>query len=156
MSLNLILIYAYQSFYGFVFSHLALLVTAFMAGLTLGGLNMTRRLERIRNDIASFSKIEFSFIVFSLAIGLFLFYLNRIPTFTFAFVFFLLSAVCGYLVGLEFPLANKIYCLDKASTKTAGILYALDLFGACVAALVISIALVPVIGIIKPAFCFPF
>jgi spermidine synthase len=149
MSLNLILIYAYQSFYGFVFSHLALLVTSFMAGLTLGGLSMTKRLERIKNDIISFSKIEFSFIVFSLVIGLFLFYLNRLPAFTFAFIFFLLSTVCGYLVGLEFPLANKIYCLDKAYTKTAGILYGLDLFGACIASICISIFLVPVVGILN-------
>lgn len=148
MSFDLIIIYSYQSFYGFVFSHLALLVTAFMAGLTLGGWLMTRRLVRIKNDLHYFSKIELVIVGFCLVAGLLLIYLNRFPSLICSFFFFLLSAVSGYLVGSEFPLANKIYSQDKQS-KAAGILYALDLSGAWFAALIVSFALVPVIGIIK-------
>lgn len=166
LSFDLILIYAYQSFYGFVFSHLALLVTAFMAGLTLGGWMMTRRLERIRNDFLTFSKIELAICGFCLAAGPLLLYLGYLGSLKFSFLFFILSCVSGYLVGSEFPLANKIYPAlsttkrhngvrkggvytpDKSPTKTAGLLYALDLLGAWLAALVISAALVPVIGIL--------
>lgn len=159
LSFDLILIYAYQSFYGFVFSHFALLVTAFMSGLTLGGWLMTRRLSRIKNDYDCFSKIELAICGFCLMTGPLLLFLGHLPSLKFSFIFFLLSAVSGYLVGSEFPLANKIYWKDKPDpdtqergksyTKTAGMLYALDLLGAWLAALVVSVALVPIIGILK-------
>lgn len=149
MSFDLIFIYAYQSFYGFVFSHLALLVTTFMTGLTLGGWQMTKRLKTLKNDWRTFSKIELALTGFCFITLASLLYLNRSPMLKLSFVFFLLSILSGYLVGLEFPLANKIYSSAKTYTQAAGMLYALDLFGAWGAALVISIALVPVIGIIK-------
>lgn len=149
MSFNLMLIYAYQSFYGFVFSHLALLVTAFMAGLALGGWLMTRKLNKIKNDFSLFSKIELTLAGFCFMAGLLLVSIKNLASFKPSFIFFLLSGLSGYLVGLEFPLANKICGQDKSHTKTAGILYALDLSGAYLAALLISVALVPVIGILK-------
>lgn len=152
MGFDLILIYAYQAAFGFVFHHLALLVTAFMAGLTLGGWHMTRRLTKIKNDIASFSKIEFLIVVFCVSVGPLLLYINRAASFKPSILFFLLFAISGFLVGSEFPLANKIYRKapqDKGYSETGGILYALDLSGAWLAALITSIALVPVIGILK-------
>ncbi|MBU4473370.1 MAG: fused MFS/spermidine synthase [Candidatus Omnitrophica bacterium] len=148
LSFDLILIYAYQSLYGFVFHHLALLITAFMAGLTLGGWLMTKKLTKIKNDLSYFLKIELMIVGFCLMVGPILLCLNRFSSVEFSFVFFFLSCVSGYLVGSEFPLANKIY-QNKIGAKAAGILYALDLAGAWLAALIISIALIPVIGIIK-------
>lgn len=149
MSFDLIIIYAYQSLYGFVFNHLALLVTAFMSGLTLGGWLMTRRLMKIKNGVISLCKIELAIIGFSLASGTLLLSLNQFSSLKFPFIFFIVSFVSGYLVGSEFPLANKIYAQDKTQIRTGGILYALDLAGAWSAALVVSVALVPVIGILK-------
>lgn len=149
MSFDLIFIYAYQSFYGFVFSHLALLVTAFMLGLTLGGWLMTSRLKNIKNNFGVFSKIELSLVGFCFLIGPFLNYLNSFAYLKLYFLFFILSGISGYLVGLEFPLANKIYGQNKTQTKAAGLLYALDLAGGWLAALVVSVALVPVLGVLK-------
>ena len=149
MSFDLILIYAYQSFYGFVFSHLGLLVTAFMAGIALGGWQMTKNLNKIKNAPLTFSKIELAITSFCILVGLLLITLKGFLSLGLSPLFFLLSGICGYLVGLEFPLANKIY---KSNTKTAGLLYALDLFGAWLAALIVSVALVPVIGIIPTCF----
>ncbi|MCM8792441.1 MAG: fused MFS/spermidine synthase [Candidatus Omnitrophica bacterium] len=149
MSFDLILIYTYQAFYGFVFSHIGLLVTAFMAGLALGGYLMNRNLEKIKKDIFSFSRIELKMIGFSLLTGVLLLYLNGYNSPKLSFIFFILSGISGYLVGSEFPLANKISSQNKNHLKTAGTLYALDLAGAYFAALIVSISLVPVIGIIK-------
>lgn len=149
MSFDLILIYAYQSFYGFVFSHLALLVTAFMAGLSLGGWLMTKGLEKVKNALLLLRKIELAMIVFCIIAGALLVYINQLPSLKFGFIFFIVSFICGYLVGSEFPLVNKIYAQDKTRIKTAGILYALDLLGAYLAALIVSVALVPVVGILK-------
>ena len=149
LSFELILIYAYQAFYGFVFAHLALLVTAFMSGLTLGGWLMTKRLEEIKHDLLFLTKIELAIIGFCVMLGPLLLYLGRLASINFSFVLFVLSAIAGYLVGSEFPLANKIYRQNGGHRQTSGILYALDLFGAWLAALVVSVVLVPVIGILK-------
>lgn len=159
MSFDLIFIYAYQSFYGFVFSHLALLVTAFMAGLTLGGWMMTKGLSRIKNDFGLFLKVELILAGFPLAVWLLLQYLKYFnPGPEFSYLFFVLAALSGSLVGLEFPLANKIYGKDKTHTHTqsAGLLYCLDLLGAWLAALIVSSAFVPVIGIIKTCLILAF
>ena len=56
--------------------------------------------------------------------------------------------------GLQFPAANKI-CGENAGTSygaaSAGNLYALDLAGACLGALVISAYLVPWFGFARTA-----
>jgi spermidine synthase len=157
MSFNLIFIYAYQSFYGFVFSHLALLVTAFMTGITLGGWVMTKRLSRIKDDFGAFLKIELILAGFCLAVWLLPQYLKYLkPGTEFSYLFFVLSALAGSLVGLEFPLANKIYGKAQTYTTSAGFLYGLDLFGAWLAALIVSSAFVPVIGIIKTCLILAF
>lgn len=150
MSTSLIIIFAYQSFYGFVFHHLALLVTAFMAGLTCGGWLMTRNISRIKKEILFFSIIELILICFCLGLGPLLIYLDKFPSGKLSVIFFILSGLSGFLVGSQFPLANKIYWQNKGSyNQTAGILYCLDLTGAWFATLIISVALAPVIGIIK-------
>jgi len=91
MSFDLILIYAYQSFM-FVFSHLALLVTAFMVGLTAGGWLMIKRLLNLKNDTLTFSKIEMTIIGFCIMTGPLLLYLNSFSSLKWSLVFFLLSA----------------------------------------------------------------
>ena len=150
MSVNLMIIFAYQSFYGFIFQHFALLVTAFMAGISLGSWLMTRKMLNIKNDVVFFSKIEAGLIAFCLGLGPLLIYLDKSPLEKLAFLFFILSALCGLLVGAEFPLANKIYRQNKENyTQAAGMLYGLDLIGSWLATLLVSIALIPVIGILK-------
>ncbi len=146
ISFDLIIIFIYQSFYGYVYQHIALLITAFMSGLTLGGWLMTKRLSQIKNKRLNFILFEAGLIVFSLAIIPVLIYLQKSAS-NLSFVFFLLSAASGFLVGSEFPLANSLY-QEKKSTQTAGILYALDLFGSWIGALIISVALIPIIGLI--------
>jgi spermidine synthase len=70
-------------------------------------------------------------------------------SFSFYPLFFILSAVSGFLVGAEFPLANKLCAKDFSTGKTAGALYALDLLGAFFAALLISAIFIPVFGVLE-------
>lgn len=147
MTFDLIIIFIYQSFYGYVYHHIALLVTAFMLGLTLGGWMMTRSLYKIKNKKIRFALIELGLIIFSLFLIPLFIYLCK-SKLNFSFIFFLLSIISGFLVGSQFPLANSLYQLNN-TTQTAGILYALDLVGSWVGALIVSVALIPVIGLIQ-------
>lgn len=152
MTFNLVFIFVYQSFYGYAYHHIALLVTAFMVGLTLGGWLMTRRISRGEKSLISFLKLEFALVIFSLLLVPLLLFLNR-PVGQLneilSLLFFVLAGISGFLVGSEFPLANKIYSESREFTRSAGVLYATDLFGAWFGALAVSLCLVPVIGVIN-------
>lgn len=148
MSLSLILIYAYQSFYGFVFQHFALLSASFMAGLTLGGWMMTGRLEKMKDAFRSFAFLEAGFLVFCGLSGMLLPAINATHV-NLAAAFFALLIVSGYFVGAEFSLGTKLYSGGAGSPAAGGILYAIDLAGSWFAALAVSVALVPIIGIVK-------
>ena len=149
MSFYLIFIFSYQVFFGYVYHHIALLATSFMAGLAGGSWLVTKNSGRIKNNLAWFISMEISIVLFSLASGLFLVYLNGIGEFGFYPLFYILSALSGFFVGAEFPLANKLYRQDNTYVKTAGLLYAADLFGSFFAALPVSIVLLPMFGVLK-------
>ena len=66
-------------------------------------------------------------------------------------VAFPLLALCsGMLGGYEFPLASRIFFASGARGGP-GILYALDLAGSCLGAMLFSAYLVPVFGFFRTA-----
>ena len=60
------------------------------------------------------------------------------------------AIVCGLLGGYQFPVASSIY-FGAREGQSPGALYALDLAGSCLAALLISAWLVPVFGFLNAA-----
>ncbi|MBN1913641.1 MAG: fused MFS/spermidine synthase [Candidatus Omnitrophica bacterium] len=146
ISLELIFIYAYQALFGFVFSHLGLLITAFMCGMALGARVTLGKLNEIKNCLFYLSKIECALVIFPLLSGPLILLSGRISTsvINLSFAFFALSFISGYLTGMEFPAANKI-----AGDKEAAIIYASDLLGSWLAALVVSVVFFPIIGVMK-------
>ncbi len=148
MGLNLIFIFAYQSFYGLIFSHIALLATAFMAGLAIGAYLMTSFLGKIKKEVRLFSRIEMTMAGFSLLLMPLFMFINSGQNYSLAWLIFVFSFVAGVFAGLEFPLANKIY-FKKYSFSAAGNLYASDLMGACLGSLLVPIVLIPMVGILE-------
>jgi predicted membrane-bound spermidine synthase len=66
-------------------------------------------------------------------------------------VFPVLALCCGLLGGLQFPLASRIFFGSQHKNNGPGTLYAMDLAGACVAAVLFSVYLIPVFGLFKTA-----
>jgi spermidine synthase len=67
-------------------------------------------------------------------------------------VFPLLALIAGLLGGYQFPLASRIYFADSDNSKrNPGILYGLDLLGACLGAVALSAYLLPVYGFRRTA-----
>jgi predicted membrane-bound spermidine synthase len=56
------------------------------------------------------------------------------------------------LGGYQFPLATEMYLQDASSRRRLGILYAIDLLGGSLGALVLSGYLIPVFGFWKTAW----
>ncbi|MCJ7664948.1 MAG: hypothetical protein MUO24_12005, partial [Desulfobacterales bacterium] len=63
-------------------------------------------------------------------------------------IFPFLTLVAGLLGGLHFPLANKVYLGQHGAIgRIGGLIYGVDLAGSAAGALVVSIILLPIVGI---------
>jgi len=153
MALQILLLLAFQSVYGYVYRELAMLIAMFMAGMTLacwfgiacsrtGDLKPLLRAAACNQVLLAASAplllVIVSLLSRSTAAGLE--ELNARITFP------LLALLCGVPGGLQFPIASKIYQHDRQAKTGIGTLYAVDLAGGCVGALVLAGFLIPVFG----------
>jgi spermidine synthase len=154
MAADLLIIFAVQALYGYVYHIIGLLLTAFMAGLSLGGWVMNRRLKSMHREKIWFVGGELALLAFWIVLPVALALLSSpsIPVALSAWLVIILLALnslAGFLVGLEFPLANQIVLRTGATVGgTAGTLYAADLLGAFLGAMVVSIFLLPALGVV--------
>jgi spermidine synthase len=153
MTFDLILIFVFQSIFGYVFSWIGLLVAFFMAGAACSAMLMTMNLARIKNCFRLFAGIELAIVGFSIGCPLVFLavheYLGSSGIFLLKLLFLAVSFVCGFLIGSQFPLANKIHLEDGTSlSKTAGLLYASDLLGGWLGGIIGAVVLLPVLGLI--------
>ncbi len=153
MVFDLVLIFAFQALHGYVFHWVGVLVTAFMAGTAAGSFLMNRAVERMKDGLAVFLRLEAALAAFSLALPAALLVLApwlEKPGSDLAAraVFILLSVLAGALVGLEFPLAARIYLpLAGGAGEAAGAIYGADLLGGWIGGVAGGAALLPVLGV---------
>ena len=156
MIFNLAVIFTFQTFYGYLYHQIGLLIAIFMLGVALGSVFMTQRLDRIKRDSLLFLKIEIGIILFSFLFP-FVFsipsqYLEKPAISLLIYILFLMmSFLSGVWMGLQFPLASKIY-LNMPSRgdtlgHTAGLLYGADLLGGFLGGLFGGILLLPILGL---------
>jgi spermidine synthase len=149
----LMIIFTFQSIYGYVFSWIGILVASFMAGAACGAMIITTLLARIKNCLKLFIKIELAIICFSIAFPFVFFaahaYLGSLDVFfIFRMLFLVISFSSGLLTGSQFPLANKLYLQNsKSLSQTAGLLYASDLLGGWFGGILGAVVLLPVLGL---------
>jgi spermidine synthase len=161
MAADLLVIFAFQISYGHVYRSIGLLIAAFMAGLSMGGW-LSARSRRKPGDTQAWLQdrrrlagSEAALLAFWLVLpaSLTLLYgeTRKLPTLAAVGpALFLLNALAGFLVGAQFPLANRMYRdVQPGWRGAAGVLYALDLLGAFAAALLVSVALLPALGIVQ-------
>jgi len=147
MLINLILIFSFQVFYGYLYHRLGLLISIFMAGTALGSIFITNKIDRIKNELGLFIGFEALIIIFTYIMALIITGLHLSMDFA-SLIFIALFFISGMLMGLEFPLASKIYMGKKANIgETVGILYSADLIGGWVAGIFGGIILLPVLGL---------
>ena len=157
MALEIILLLAFQSIYGYVYHQLAILIALCMAGVALGSWLGMRRIRRgkvtpYRAVATTQFLIALSAPVLMLLVSL-LAKLSGIASSWLAAqcVFPALAALCGMLGGYQFPLATEIYLQGVSGPRRLGMMYAIDLLGGCLGALVLSGYLIPVFGFWKTA-----
>jgi spermidine synthase len=142
-----VILFAFQVLHGTIYAQVSLIVTAFMAGLALGGA-VGQRLapggqraadgRRIKGMLIS---VQSAVVIYSALFPLILSLPVPAPT----LVFPVLALVAGLLTGMAFPLAVALIPGDAG--RVAGGLYGADLVGGCVGALLGAVLSVPVLGI---------
>ncbi|MDX1775924.1 MAG: 4Fe-4S binding protein, partial [Desulfobulbales bacterium] len=152
MGLEITILLAFQVIYGFVYQQLGIIITAFLLGTALGGY------WSIRSRIAGqrlFLGLDIccSFFSFLLVPVLLILQTTASPLLLATapvILFPCLTAVIGFLVGAQFPLAAKL--TFHGLEKTAGAMYGLDFLGAALGALLISTFAIPLLGVIGTCY----
>jgi len=158
MTLQIFILLAFQSIYGYVYHQLAILIALCMAGIAFGSWLGMRRLRRDdRSPCRAVASTQFLLALSAPVLMLLVSLLAKLSGMTANWlaaqcVFPALAALCGMLGGYQFPLATEIYFNDTSKRRGLGILYAIDLLGGCIGALVLSGYLIPVFGFWKTAW----
>ncbi|MEJ2627675.1 MAG: hypothetical protein P8078_03870 [bacterium] len=155
ISLEFMIILAFQILHGYVYQMLAVLIAGYMIGLTLGGWAGYKLRIKNKKILLLFTNIQLLMIFLPLLIGIIINLFHSIDIFStstafLAFPFTILLIVCGFLGGFQFVLANHLFFNFRHSVlKTAGSLYCLDLLGSAGGVLFTSAFFIPILGINK-------
>jgi spermidine synthase len=150
-SAGILILLLFQTSSGTLHLHLALLTTALMAGTALGGMSATRRVRGLRPVIGIVYWLEAGVAVIGTLALLGSYLLDRSGPAAALAGYGLLALVTGFLLGAEFPIANRVYldsAPDTALVRTVGGLYSADLFGGVIGSLLVPVLLVPALGVL--------
>ena len=137
IGLEIMLLVGFQAMHGYVYQEVAVLIAGFMAGMALGSW-LALRAEMPARWLAGLQAAAAvaPFAVYGLlqlgaaAIGL--------------------AAIgCGFVGGCQFPVASAAWF--KGRPRNRGGLYAIDLAGSCLGALLFGAYLIPVFGFLRTA-----
>jgi spermidine synthase len=158
MALQIFLLLAFQSIYGYVYHQLAILIALCMAGIAFGSWLAMRAIRRdghspCRAVAVTQLALALSAPVLMVLVSLLAKASGIVTTWLAAqCVFPALAAFSGMLGGYQFPMATAIYAQDGNGQRGLGTIYAIDLLGGCAGALVLRGYLIPVFGFWKTAW----
>jgi spermidine synthase len=149
MALQIALLFSFQSIYGFIYERVGLIVAIFMAGLAVGTA-LTNRYVRNKANTDTLAAVQLAIAVLAGLIALLLPRSAAVESSAMVFALFsALTFVSGLLNGLDFPLAAECFrALNRRAERSAGLVYGVELFGACLGAALASAVVAPIIGIV--------
>ena len=158
MALQIFLLLGFESVYGYVYHQLSILIGLCMGGIALGSWWAMRRIASGR--CASLAAMTVTQLLLAVSGPVLLLVLGFLAKTSGAatnwiaaqLVFPALAALSGMLGGFQFVIAAQIFLRDEEGKSRLGVLYAIDLLGGCVGALVLSTYLIPVFGFWKTAW----
>jgi spermidine synthase len=149
MTLQVALLFSFQSVYGFVYEMVGLIVALFMGGLALGAALAHRLVER-KADRRPLALVQLLVALYAVvvAVGLPLSAAAGSTWVTFA-LFSALTFCGGVLNGAGFPLAiSCTILLGDPPERATGTVYGNELVGGCLGALVAGVVVAPVLGVV--------
>jgi len=143
-SLELLLVFAFQILYGYVYQMLGLIVALFMAGLAVGSYLAKRIFPQPGSRAFMLIQIEIAVCCFSLPpIVLWMRNVLYLPILV-NVVFLFFAFVIAGLIGMEFSVAAMLR--KGGAQRVASELYGIDLIGSALGALLAGTYLIPAFG----------
>jgi len=174
IALEIVLLYAFQNIYGYIYERMGVIVAVFMVGLALGGYLMNQIIKKIQNpkpvlDFDRGSGIQNPYLsptgddshhwvkILLIMQGIIGFYALALPFIIYVLSFYSIAAevgltcfigMAGVLTGLVFPLVNKIFMQSSRDMEiSAGMTYSADHIGAILGAILTGVIFVPLLGV---------
>ena len=147
--LEVLLILTFQIMYGYVYQMMGVIITIFFTGLTVGSKYYERFIPNININKYLLVQIGLGLYSFLFALVLWLFETNDVNIYLIYAIIFIMAFDISFLIGIEFALASRL--MKGSVAEVASEVYSKDLIGAAVGALLVSVYLVPVIGVIWTA-----
>jgi spermidine synthase len=143
-SFEILIIFTFQTFFGYVYSAIGLIIAIFMGGLAAGSIYANRFTGAKRQFIAAQALL----FLYSLAFPFFwILQKNMENSVAGLLLFGLVTLILSAVVGFQYVTGTKI--LPGNFTRTAPLLYAVDLIGAALGTIIISVILLPLAGMIN-------
>lgn len=152
ISLEFVIILAFQVFWGYAYTELGLIIACYMVGLALGSYHSKRYLERNSRPLRRFIGFQLLMMVFPLLLAFFFAAIQHSSlmngSLLLRMIFYTTAFLAGYIGGHQFPLACALLA-QRSDDKVAigSMVYGIDLVGSCVGALAMSAILVPILGL---------
>jgi len=146
-SIELLLIFLFQIIYGYVYSAIGLIIAIFMGGLAAGSMlgyrfDLNKKHFRVSQGLLVSYALIFPLIWYLLK-GL----ISSPPIFA---IFFVMTLIPSIIVGFQFVAGTKL--LSDNPTNAAPAIYAADLIGSALGVVVITVFLLPMIGVVNSCF----
>jgi len=142
MSFEVLLILLFQTFYGYLYTQLSLIIALVLLGIALGSFAFSKLLAKMEAN--KLLKLSYLIVVAVFAV-VFLLTWQFSAVFNYKFIYYILSILAGFAIGTKFPIINKLYL--KNSSRI-GAVYGVDLIGGAVGALLAGIFMLPVLGVV--------
>jgi len=145
LSLEILFIFVFQIFYGYIYHYIALLIALIMLGMAIGNWKALQKIKKGQVNIDFLTKIYF------LLILLCCFFWFSVK---FSYDLWLIAPfLAGILIGYEFPLTNFLFLKkQKRTEQKTGIIYATDLIGSCLGVILTPLFLLPFFGLMQTIF----
>jgi spermidine synthase len=143
-SFEILIVFSFQTFFGYVYSAIGLIIAIFMGGLAVGSI-VGNRFKAAKKQFV------WAQVILGCYVLLFLVFWNiqkgMANSFTGLLLFGLITFILSAITGFQYVIGTKI--LPGNFIQTAPLLYAVDLIGAALGAIAITIILLPLLGIMN-------
>lgn len=150
IALEILLLFAFQNIYGYLYERMGVIVAVFMVGLALGGYVANRKIQKGRASwIPILAIMEGVIGCYALALPWVIHALSS-HSITAGAGLTCLTGITGTLTGIEFPLVNKIFMHHRKDIAlSAGVTNGADHAGAFLGAILTGVILLPLLGMAK-------
>jgi spermidine synthase len=155
ISLEILIVFAFQVFFGYVYYKIGLLLALFMVGLAAGSVTLSYYPRRRSSQIRALVTFQTILACFCLALAVVIVYFHNRPTlnlhhFLYRETFSFMSFAAGFIGGTHFPLSNRLLLTEQTRVgRVAGLIYAVDLLGSFLGCLLVGLVLIPSVGILQ-------